>query len=296
LRRWTRQEEIHCYRLYDADLPEFAVAIDRYEQWVHVQEYAPPLTVDPAMASRRLRQILSVIPQVLAVSPEDVFLKVRRKKSQAGQYQKLQQSGTFYEVQEGGHRFLVNFTDYLDTGLFLDHRLTRALIQDHAPGRRFLNLFAYTGTASVYAAKGGANATTTVDLSAPYLEWTRKNLALNGLSGPAHQVIRADCLEWVQHCSQRFDLIFLDPPTFSNSKAMRKDFDVQRDHVELLQVVARLLAPGGELIFSNNFQRFKLDESSLSEFEVENLQQKTLPKDFSRNPRIHHAWLIRRHA
>jgi 23S rRNA (guanine2445-N2)-methyltransferase / 23S rRNA (guanine2069-N7)-methyltransferase len=290
--RWARRERIECYRLYDADLPEYAVAIDRYERWVHVQEYAPPRTVDAAAARRRLRQILSVVPGVLGVSPADVFLKVRRRQRGPAQYGKLQTTGTLCEVHEAGCRFLVNLSDYLDTGLFLDHRLTRALIGELAPRRRFLNLFGYTGTATVYAARGGASSTTTVDLSSTYLEWARRNLELNGVSGRQHETVRADCLEWVKTARDRYGLIFLDPPTFSNSKSMDGTFDVQRDHAWLLRATAKLLASDGILIFSTNAQRFKLDGDSLGGLRIEEISAATLPRDFARNPKIHRTWRI----
>jgi 23S rRNA (guanine2445-N2)-methyltransferase / 23S rRNA (guanine2069-N7)-methyltransferase len=220
LGRWARQSGVTCYRLYDADLPEYAVAVDLYEQWVHVQEYEAPATVDAKKAESRLREALAVLPTVLEVPPGNVFLKVRRRQKGASQYEKFDRRGEFHEVREGECRFLVNFTDYLDTGLFLDHRPTRQLLREMAAGKSFLNLFAYTGAATVYAAAGGARATTTVDLSSVYLDWAKRNLALNGFSGPQHEFVRADCLEWLQRERRRFDLIFLDPPTFSTSKRM----------------------------------------------------------------------------
>ncbi len=247
LRRWAVRENIHCYRLYDADLPEYAVAIDLYHDQAHVQEYAPPDTVDPVRARRRLRDIMAVVPEVLEIPPDHVVLKTRRPQRGADQYQKLGDEGSLLEVEEGGLRFLVNLTDYLDTGLFLDHRLTRKLIRDLAPGRRFLNLFAYTGSASVYAAAGGAASTTTVDLSITYLDWARRNLDINGFSGPEHGFVRADCLEWLAQAGAArrpgagppgagpYDLIFLDSPTFSNSKSMNATLDVQRDHPWLIR-------------------------------------------------------------
>jgi 23S rRNA (guanine2445-N2)-methyltransferase / 23S rRNA (guanine2069-N7)-methyltransferase len=195
-------------------------------------------------------------------------------------------------VHEGDCRFLVNFTDYLDTGLFLDHRPTRQMLRELAAGKHFLNLFAYTGAATVYAAAGGARATTTVDLSQVYLDWAQRNLALNGFSGAQHEFVRADCLEWLQRERRRFDLIFLDPPTFSTSKRMDATFDVQRDHGPLLRAAAGLLAPGGVLIFSNNNRRFKMDREALPELLIEEITRQTLPRDFERNPRIHNCWRI----
>lgn len=281
-----------CYRLYDADLPEYAVAVDRYEQWLHVQEYAPPATVDPARARERLEQVLAVLPAVLELPPENLFLKIRQRQRGAGQYQKQADQGRFHQVREGPARFLVNFTDHLDTGLFLDHRPTRRLLGELAAGRRFLNLFGYTATATVHAALGGAAGTTTVDMSATYLDWARRNLELNGIRGPRHQLIQADCLRWLAQARDRYDLIFLDPPTFSNSKRMEETFDVQRDHAELLRQALRLLAPGGMLIFSTNHRKFRLDCTALSGLQVEDWSRRTLPPDFERDPKIHRCWKI----
>jgi 23S rRNA (guanine2445-N2)-methyltransferase / 23S rRNA (guanine2069-N7)-methyltransferase len=199
-------------------------------------------------------------------------------------------------VREGRYRFLVNFDAYLDTGLFLDHRLTRQRLGNLATGRRFLNLFAYTGTATVHAVGGGAIESTTVDMSRTYLDWARRNVALNDLAGPAHCFVQADCLEWVrgnlQEPRRPYGLIFLDPPTHSRSKRMSRDFDVQRDHVELLRLVAGLLEPGGTIVFSNNFQRFRLDAAALPELDIRDITRETIPADFARNPRIHHCFLL----
>jgi 23S rRNA (guanine2445-N2)-methyltransferase / 23S rRNA (guanine2069-N7)-methyltransferase len=297
LRGWLSREGVYCYRLYDSDLPEYALAVDIYENRVHVQEYAPPKTVDPVRARRRLRAALAVIPEALGVSPDHVVLKVRMPQKGPDQYRKLDDQGRFFEVSEGGLRFLVNLTDYLDTGLFLDHRATRALIRETAHGKRFLNLFAYTGSASVYAAAGGAATTTTVDLSPTYLDWARRNLDLNGFSGPEHSFVRADCVEWLASSAGKaggYDLIFLDSPTFSNSKSMEETLDIQRDHVQLLRATARLLAKDGVLLFSTNFRRFKLDPGLEEEFTIEDITKQTLPPDFSRNPRIHRCYRMTR--
>lgn len=290
LGRWAQRQEISCYRLYDADIPEYAVAVDIYEQWVHVQEYEAPRSVDPAQARERLDQIMTVLPQVLEVPAEHTFLKVRRRQKGLSQYEKTGSQGRFHEVHEGLCRFLVNFTDFLDTGLFLDHRPTRRMIGELAPGRRFLNLFGYTGTATVYAALNGAASTTTVDMSNTYLAWTQRNLALNGIGGPDHDLVRADCLEWLDRDRGRYELIFLDPPTFSTSKRMQGTLDVQRDHVELIRQTVQRLDKQGILIFSNNYRRFKLDREALSDLNIEDITRQTIPKDFERNPRIHNCW------
>ena len=294
LSRWAEREGVSCYRLYDADLPEYAVAIDRYEQWLHVQEYAPPPTVDPTKARERLEQVLAALPAVLEMPPDHIFLKVRQRQKGASQYQKQAAQGRFHEVREGPARLLVNFTDYLDTGLFLDHRITRRLLREQANGRRFLNLFGYTGTATVHAALGGAARTTTVDLSATYLDWARRNLDLNGFRGTRHELIQADCRQWLLWARDRYDLIFLDPPTFSNSKRLEATFDVQRDHVELIRQTLRLLAPDGVLLFSTNARQFRLDAATLTELDIEDWSRRTLPPDFARHPKIHQCWRLTR--
>ena len=300
LGRWARQNNVSCYRLYDADLPEYAVAVDLYQgekTWLHVQEYQAPAIIDPAKAEHRLVEALSVMPQVLEIPQGQLFLKIRQRQRGSDQYEKQADVGRFHQVDEGVCRFWVNFEDYLDTGLFLDHRPTRLMIQRLAKDKHFLNLFAYTGTATVHAALGGARSTTSVDMSHTYMEWARRNLELNGIKGYHHELIQADCLAWldaqVDKGGNRFDLIFLDPPTFSNSKRMAGAFDAQRDHVEILRKTARLLSPGGLLIFSTNFRKFKLDYDALQDFVVEDISGKTIPKDFERNPRIHYCWTIR---
>ena len=292
--KWARREGIYCYRLYDADLPEYAVAIDRYEQWAYVQEYEPPKTVDPLKARQRLEEVRSAVPEVLGIAPENMFFKIRKRQKGASQYQKQDSRHAFQEVREDRFRFLVNFTDYLDTGLFLDHRLTRALIRKLARGKNFLNLFAYTGTATVYAADGGATATTTVDSSQNYLSWARENLVLNSCGGNRHTGIRAECVEWLKQERQRYGLIFLDPPTFSNSRDRAHDFDLQRDHVELVRLCAEHLEHDGILLFSNNFRRFKMDTAALKTLQIQDITAATIPEDFSRSPRIHQCWRITR--
>lgn len=301
--KWARQEGIACYRLYDADMPEYAFAIDVYggtRSWVHVQEYAPPASVDPRDAEQRRRDVLSAVPGVLHVPAEDVFVKVRQRQKAGGQYEKQAGHGELHEVTEGPCRFLVNFTDYLDTGLFLDHRITRQMLAKWAKGQRFLNLFGYTGSATVFAAFGGATATTHVDMSRTYLDWAQRNLALNGFTGPRYEFVQADCLAWLASARSdprhrcRYGLIFVDPPTFSRSKRMAGTFDVQRDHVAMLHAASELLTPGGRLVFSTNLRSFKLDADGLAPLRVENITAQTIPRDFARNPRIHQCFSITR--
>ncbi|MDO9107180.1 MAG: bifunctional 23S rRNA (guanine(2069)-N(7))-methyltransferase RlmK/23S rRNA (guanine(2445)-N(2))-methyltransferase RlmL [Methylovulum sp.] len=300
---WTRQNRITCYRVYDADLPEYSVAVDIYQTtgeggqtWVNLQEYEPPKTIDPHKADQRLAALLAEIPKVLGISREQVVLKIRRKQHHTDQYEKHGETGRYHCIEEGGCRLWVNFEDYLDTGLFLDHRPIRLLIQQQAHGKRFLNLFAYTGSATVHAAVGGASSTTTVDMSNTYINWAKKNLALNPVSGQ-HEFIQADCLEWLAReaenpHSRHYELIFLDPPTFSNSKRMDDVFDIQNDHVRLIQQAVKLLAPGGVLYFSTNFRRFKLDTQALAGLNIADISAATIPEDFARNPKIHYCWRI----
>jgi 23S rRNA (guanine2445-N2)-methyltransferase / 23S rRNA (guanine2069-N7)-methyltransferase len=298
---WARREEVYCYRVYDADMPEYAFAIDIYgdgadERWAYVQEYEAPRTIEVEAVKARRREALSVIPEVLSLPTERIHLRRRRQQKGLNQYEKVSDAREHEEVREGRYRFLVNFHDYLDTGLFLDHRITRQRIGELARGRRFLNLFAYTGTATVHAVGGGASASTTVDMSRTYLEWAKRNLALNDLAGPGHGFVQEDCMAWLreqQGSARRFDLMFIDPPTHSRSKRMEDDFDVQRDHVELLKLAGGLLAGDGVIVFSNNFTRFRLDRESLSDFEVEDLTASTLPWDFRRSPRIHRCYVLR---
>jgi 23S rRNA (guanine2445-N2)-methyltransferase / 23S rRNA (guanine2069-N7)-methyltransferase len=223
-----------------------------------------------------------------------VFLKQRRRQRAGAQYERQNQKGRMRQVHEGGHRFLVNLSDYLDTGLFLDHRRLRAMIQAEAQGKRFLNLFAYTGSATVYAAAGGARSSTSVDLSNTYLDWAAENFALNKVKTAQHRLVRSDVDEFLAHERQQYDLIFVAPPTFSNSKGAERDFDVQRDHAALLNACARLLAPNGTILFSNHFRKFKMDAAALTGLRVDELTHKTLPLDFARDKRFHNSWRLSR--
>lgn len=291
LGKWARREGIECYRVYDADMPEYALAIDLYGDWVHVQEYAPPRSIDPEKAQARLLDALGAIPHALGISQDRVVVKRRERQSGTRQYERQASQGQFLEVAEGGVRLLVNLTDYLDTGLFLDHRPLRLRIQREAAGKRFLNLFCYTATATVHAAKGGARSTTSVDLSKTYLDWARRNLSLNGFSD-RHRLEQGDVMAWLADDRGEYDLIFIDPPTFSNSKRMEGVFDVQRDHVALLDLAMARLAPGGVLYFSNNFRKFVLDAGLEARYAVEEISASTLDEDFKRNTKIHRAWRL----
>ena len=310
LSRWVRDSGVSCYRLYDADMPEYAFAIDSYkvigeekqpplpeaQVWLHVQEYAAPASIDEESVRRRRAEAFSVLPDVTGVPAERIRARLRRKQTRGNQYQKVAEQFRFHIVEENGLKLRVNFDDYLDTGLFLDHRPTRARIRELANGKRFLNLFAYTSTATVYAAAGGARASTSVDLSRTYLEWSERNLGLNGLATRHHELVQADCREWLDEAARtrdQYDLIFLDPPTFSNSKRMEGVLDTGRDHPALIDACMRVLAPGGLLVFSTNAQKFKLDPTVADRYAVQDISAATIPRDFERNPRIHRCYDIR---
>ena len=293
LKKWLKQSGETCYRIYDADMPEYALAVDRYGDRVHVQEYAAPSSINPAQAQKRLFDALEVLPEALGVDPSKIYVKRRERQTGAAQYQKREASGERFEVQEGSARLWVNLRDYLDTGLFLDHRPVRRMLGEMASGKRFLNLFCYTATATVQAALGGASDSVSVDMSNTYLEWARDNFALNKLDPRLHRVVRDDCFRWLETANAQFDLIFMDPPTFSNSKKMRDTLDVQRDHPRLVELAMARLAPGGTLVFSNNQRRFKLDEALSERYAVEEITTRTFDPDFQRRTNLHHVFLLR---
>jgi 23S rRNA (guanine2445-N2)-methyltransferase / 23S rRNA (guanine2069-N7)-methyltransferase len=303
LGKTARQQQVSNYRVYDADMPEYAFAIDHYVEadsgtvHLYVQEYAAPESVEPAAAAHRRAQAMAVLPMVTQVEPANLHVRLRQRQRGTSQYAALGRAGPYLSVEEGGLRFLVNFTDHLDTGLFLDHRLTRQHLRAMAAGRRFLNLYCYTASATVYAAAGDARHSLSIDLSGNYLDWAAQNFRANALLRDRHELLRADCAEWLATGpAASWDLIFLDPPTFSNSKRMRGVLDTQRDHMRLLEQCMRLLAPGGQLLFSTNAQHFKLDEAARSRWVLKDLSAATLPFDFKRNPRIHHAYELRASA
>ncbi|TCO40393.1 bifunctional 23S rRNA (guanine(2069)-N(7))-methyltransferase RlmK/23S rRNA (guanine(2445)-N(2))-methyltransferase RlmL [Dokdonella fugitiva] len=309
LRKRLEREGVTCWRAYDADIPEYAAAIDVYravgaddgrarsdafpQTWLHVQEYAPPRDIPEQVARDRLRELVHAASHAFDVPRERIALKTRYRAKGGSKYGRFDQRGEFLVVEEGGLKFRVNLFDYLDTGLFLDHRPMRLRLRELARGRNVLNLFCYTASASVHAAAGGAASTTSVDLSATYLEWAARNFTLNDCTGPRHRLVQADVLAWLRHDHGRYDLVFVDPPTFSNSKRA-EDFDVQRDHAELLRLVGDRLAPDGLVVFSNNLRRFTLDASLAECFDVRDITPATIPFDFARNPRIHVCYELRR--
>ena len=305
LSKWARREGVTCWRVYDADLPDFAVAIDLYDcsdgvRRVVVSEYEAPAEIDPVAANVRLTQAVAIVAEVLETPPAEVRLKVRRRQKGDAQYERLRVTGIFHEVTEGGARLLLNLDDYLDTGLFLDHRITRGMVADLCVGGSLLNLFSYTGAVTVRAAVAGARSSVSVDLSNTYLAWARRNLVLNGLDEEAHRVVHGEVSSYLEKAAAedgpRFDVVFCDPPTFSTSNAMEGTLDVQRDHVQLITASAAVLAPEGTLVFSTNMRRFKMDVEALAEagLHVGDISEETIPPDFARNPRIHRCFLIRR--
>ena len=294
IEKWAKQQGLDAYRLYDADLPEYNLAVDRYADHIVVQEYAAPKNIDENKARQRLLDAVNATLQVTGIETNKLILKVRQKQKGTNQYEKLANKGEYFYVNEYGAKLWVNLTDYLDTGLFLDHRLTRKMLGEMAQGKDFLNLFAYTGSATVHAALGKAKSTTTVDMSNTYLNWAEQNLLLNDIEGKQHKLIQADCLQWLEKCDRQFDLIFVDPPTFSNSKRMEDSWDVQRDHIKLMTNLKRILRPNGNIVFSNNKRGFKIDFAKLEELGLSavEISHKTLPLDFERNKQIHNCWLV----
>ncbi len=292
---WRKKSGISCYRLYDADIPEYAVAVDIYDQSIYVQEYAPPNTISEKVARERFAEIKQAVKEFSANFRGKIHYKERRRQKGDSQYQRLNDGPSeTIQVNEGNAHFEVNLSDYLDTGLFLDHRPVRSLIGDMVKGKTFLNLFCYTAAASVQAALAGASSSLSIDMSNTYLDWAQRNFDLNSLRSSKHTLLRADCLKWLESDTEQYDVIFLDPPTFSNSKKMDSVLDIQRDHGDMIRATMAKLAPEGTLIFSNNFRKFKMDELTLRQFDCENITPKTLDVDFERNPRIHNVWVITR--
>ena len=293
LRRWPGKRGITCFRIYDRDIPEIPLTVDRYEDYLHLVEFERPHSRSRAEHADWLDLMMKTAATTLGIAWTHVFLK--RKIPQRGKSQHPQLDDQRHEisVQEGGLRFLVNLSDYIDTGLFLDHRVTRSLVQQASPGTRFLNLFGYTGAFTVYAASGGAVETTTVDLSPTYLDWSRRNLKLNGFDTPQHTLVRADALEYVRGLRPEptFDLAVVDPPTFSNSKRTASDWSIQRNYAELLNGVLRAMRPGSTVFFSTNFRRFKFDVESIAPAQAIEISKQTVPEDY-RNRRIHRCWKI----
>lgn len=308
LKGWARSADVTNYRIYDADLPDFAIAVDAYGfdvlsgPYVCVQEYRAPATIDPQKAQQRLDGAISVVARELNCKTDNLAVKRRERQRAESQYQRLQKQRRMHEVSESGCKVLINLHDYLDVGLFLDHRKVRQWIGKASAGKRFLNLYCYTAVATLHAACGGAVSSVSVDLSQKYLEWAAANFEVNDIDRQTHALVHADCGQWLKEHAQAmrttgssapgFDLIFLDPPTFSNSTSMDGDWEVQRDHVSMIDQCMTILNPGGTLVFSNNFRQFKLSEKVAGKYRVDNRTRWSLQRDFSRNPRIHQCWFI----
>lgn len=291
LGRWARREGVTCWRLYDRDIPDVAITVDDYEGALVVADCRRARS-DEVLDEGWFDALVAAVREVTGAA--EVHHKARRRMADrhatGAQYQRLGEGGAWREVGEGGRRFLVNLSDYLDTGLFLDHRRTRALVAAEAAGKRVLNLFAYTGAFTVHAAAAGAASSVSVDLSNTYLDWAAENLRRNRIDPRAHALERADVVAWLgAYRGPRFDLVVVDPPTFSNSKKMRGSFDVLRDHVALLAGVARVLAPGAVVWFSTNHRGFRLDPRALPGFAAVARTRDTVPPDFGYN-RPHQAW------
>jgi 23S rRNA (guanine2445-N2)-methyltransferase / 23S rRNA (guanine2069-N7)-methyltransferase len=302
LNKWLQQQQIDCYRLYDADMPEYAVAIDVYGDQLHIQEYAAPKSIDPTASAARFREVLQSVACLFAQPVSALHTKIRQRNSGKQQYEKLgnAQTSVEFKVQEGGAKLLVNLHDYLDTGLFLDHRPLRLRIGTEAKDKTFLNLFCYTATASVHAALGGAKFSLSLDMSNTYLDWAERNYRLNAIDDSVHQLRQTDCVAWLAQADEKFDLILLDPPSFSNSKRMQGVLDIQRDHVFLIQSCIELLNPNGVLYFSTNLRTFKFDQAAFADqlangVEIHNICTQTIDRDFMANPKIHQCWRLSRH-
>lgn len=292
LGKWARRTGISCYRLYDNDIPGTPLAVDLYEDIVHVAEYERDHGMLPDEHANWLSACIEVISQVLEVPPERIYLKYRQRQKGIRQYERFARVGAEFIVRENTLKFIINPADYLDVGLFLDHRTTRQMVRENASGKKVLNLFAYTGSFSVYAAAGGAASTLTVDMSNTYLQWADRNLVLNGFSGDEHRLLQADVIQWLKYpTDSNFDLIVIDPPTFSNSKRMEGTLDTQRDHVWMLNQALQLCAPGGVIWFSNNYRRFKLSEEHIKASKIQDITKQTIPPDF-RNEKIHQCFKI----
>ena len=290
LKKWAKRSNISCYRVYDADLPEYAFAIDIYNDFAVIQEYKAPESVPEKKTAKRHEDVINITPAILDIPPTNLVVKTREKQKGRQQYTKIDDHQNYMEVQEGQATFKINLTDYLDTGLFLDHRAIRLKFAT-LKAKKFLNLYCYTATASVHAALAGAD-TTNVDLSKTYLNWAKDNYLCNAINPNQHYFIHADCSKWLKTCKKKFDTIFLDPPSFSNSKSMENTLDIQRDHFALITDAMQLLEKNGSLYFSTNFRKFKLDPAVSARYKVQDITASTIDQDFKRNTKIHQCFVI----
>jgi 23S rRNA (cytosine1962-C5)-methyltransferase len=290
--KWARKQGISCFRIYDCDVPQFPVMIDFYDQKIYVALYEKKAFIEGKDTMEHyLDDCIEIISEVTEINAKNIYIKNRMRQKGTTQYTKIDDRKSEFVVKENGLEFLVNLSDYVDTGLFLDHRITRKLIQGYANEKSVLNLFAYTGSFSVYAAEGGASRTMTMDMSKTYLDWARMNMKLNGFVGPKHQYAQTNVLEWLKEpVEETYDLIILDPPTFSNSKKMYGTFEIQRDHEWLIRQTMKHLVKGGLLLFSNNFKKFKLETKTLEARSIKDITAMTTPPDFA--DRIHRSCFL----
>ena len=307
LSKWAKKNNIECYRIYDADLPQYAVAIDKYKNYLIVQEYQAPKQIVRTKAEDRLHDILIVLAQILPIPKENIIVKKRHRQNEK-QYEKQEYQGDRLYVHEHNYQFVVDLHSYIDTGLFLDHRPLRKIIEKQAKDKNFLNLFCYTATASIYAIKGGARSAVNVDISQTYLNWAKNNFTLNNISKDKYELIQQDCFTWLNEQvrllqrkttakAKKYDLIYLDPPTFSNSKRMLNTLDIQKDHKEIIDLCMQLLTMDGILYFSNHLKTFKLNQELLDSYKVTDITSQTIDKDFIRHitkniGTLHHCWKI----
>ncbi|HAK45837.1 MAG TPA: bifunctional 23S rRNA (guanine(2069)-N(7))-methyltransferase RlmK/23S rRNA (guanine(2445)-N(2))-methyltransferase RlmL [Spirochaeta sp.] len=302
LKSWLKKSGVSCYRLYDADMPEYSAAVDIYPPEVVIQEYMPPKTIDTVAASKRLNEAVLAVQSWLQLPDSAIKLKKRKRQSGSSQYEKKQGGrlsdpiATRRLISENGLKFFIDTTSYLDTGIFLDSRPIRSMLRTEAEGKRFLNLFCYTGTASAYAAAGGATETTSVDTSRTYLEWAEANMKINNFREDVHSYVKADCISWLKKANDSWDLIYLDPPTFSNSKDRTDIFDLQKDHEDLIRLTVSRLSDKGRLIFCNNFRKFKMSPELGKEYDIVEISEQTIDPDFERKKSIHRCWRITKNS
>jgi 23S rRNA (guanine2445-N2)-methyltransferase / 23S rRNA (guanine2069-N7)-methyltransferase len=282
--KWARRNGVECYRLYDADIPEYNVAVDQYPSKAVVHIFQKERDADDDAAKQRVQDVLMTLPEALGIDPVDLVVKVRRKHDEGDQYARISQQDAEMLVSEGDLRFVVNLEDRIDTGLFLDHRVVRAYAAEICKGKRMLNLFAYTCSVSVAAAVGGAKQTTSVDLSNTYLDWGKKNFEANGIDPAEHRFIRDDAMRWMARDRNSYDWIFINPPTFSRSKMSKGDFNIHKDHASLIENAMRSLDRKGEMVFTTHARAFDLDEPITTRFHVEDVTKQFVPPDFVRYP------------
>jgi 23S rRNA (cytosine1962-C5)-methyltransferase len=283
LAKQAQRQAVTCFRIYDHDLPEFPFIIEQYEDKLYVSEYKRRHAMDDEEHEQWLEECKKIMADVIQITPENIFLKLRkRKEGRDDQYQKLNAEKQEFIVQENGLKFIVNLSDYLDTGLFLDHRITRQMVREMAADKRVLNLFCYTGSFSVYAAAGNATKIVSVDLSRTYLHWAERNVAINNFAMDKHEFVHADVKQYLQTLrNASYDIIVMDPPTFSNSKRMEDILDIQRDHVALINECMRILSSEGVLFFSTNYTKFELNSNAIKASSIKDITKATTPFDFA---------------